>query len=317
MANRTHDTAQRRRSEHSSSRRRRRRSRSTIYLILAIVVFLVPVVLTHLQNNEQHRVAEEFSRSVEQLAPDERNGMLERAREYNDRLPEFGAPDPWMYGPDTNSEAYQDYLNQLNVNSVMARVQVPSVGIDLPIYHGTSTSALAHGVGHLYGTALPVGGEGTHSVLTAHTGMSTLTMFDNLTHVKKGDDIIIDVAGEKLAYRVDHIQKVLPTQVENIRPEVGKDYVTLVTCTPYGFNTHRLLVRGERIDEPEHIQREYRSPWQLWMTLAVGIAVLILLYLLWRWFADRRRDRREREREARERQHEREARGENRGENHG
>ncbi|MCS4492309.1 class C sortase [Corynebacterium sp. ES2715-CONJ3] len=255
--------------------------RGPLYIILAVVVFLAPVVLTHLKNSEQNRLAEYYSEKVMQMEAQDRSTLLDQAREYNQNLPEFGSPDPWVHGVDTSTPGYRTYLDHLNVDSMMARLHIPSVGIDLPVYHGTSTSTLAHGVGHLYGTALPVGGEGTHAVLTGHTGLATLTMFDNLTHVKIGDIFTLDVVGDTLAYEVDDIRIVLPEDISSIRPIAGHDLLTLVTCTPYGINTHRLLVRGRRIDVPHHQdERRYRSPWQLWMTIAVGISLAALLYLV-------------------------------------
>ncbi|WP_426717728.1 class C sortase [Corynebacterium auriscanis] len=267
--------------------------RSVVYIVLGILVLLAPVILTHYKNVEQNRIAQGYSRDVQALTPEQRSQALESARQYNRELPPFGAPDPWVNGVDVNSPGYKKYLRQLNVNTIMARLQAPTVGMDLPVYHGTSQNTLSHGIGHLYGTDLPVGGKGTHSVLTGHTGLATLTMFDNLTHMKKDDIFVIEVMGEKLAYKVDQIQTVLPSEINKIRPEEGKDYVTLVTCTPYGVNSHRLLVRGERTKlPPGPIEQEYHSPWQPWMIAALVISLAALLYLLW-WLWRRRRKKNE------------------------
>lgn len=274
--------------------RKRLSIRSVIYLVLGMLVLLTPVVLTQIKNVEQNRIAQNYSRDVATLDTAERDEILRRAREYSATLPEFGAPDPWVHGADTQSPGYRDYASQLDVNGVMARLRVPSVGMDLPVYHGTSQQTLAHGVGHLYGTALPVGGEGTHAVLTGHTGLATLSMFDNLTHMEDDDIFTVEVAGETLAYQVFSIETVLPSEIENIRPEAGRDLVTLVTCTPYGINTHRLLVHAERTELPDgEIDREYRSPWQPWMIAAVIISLLVFIYLLW-FLLRRRRDDNER-----------------------
>ncbi|WJY72241.1 class C sortase [Corynebacterium auriscanis] len=267
--------------------------RSVVYIVLGILVLLAPVILTHYKNVEQNRIAQGYSRDVQALTPEQRSQALESARQYNRELPPFGAPDPWVNGVDVNSPGYKKYLRQLNVNTIMARLQAPTVGMDLPVYHGTSQNTLSHGIGHLYGTDLPVGGKGTHSVLTGHTGLATLTMFDNLTHMKKDDIFVIEVMGEKLAYKVDQIHTVLPSEINQIRPEEGKDYVTLVTCTPYGVNSHRLLVRGERTKlPPGPIEQEYHSPWQPWMIAALVISLAALLYLLW-WLWRRRRKKNE------------------------
>lgn len=277
--------------QQKKGKKKRTNPRSVIYIILGVIVLLCPVGLTHYKNVEQHKIAEQYSRDVQQkYTLDQRKSILDDAHRYNDSLPPFGAPDPWVTGIDVNSPGYKDYIKQLNVGSVMARVTVPSVGIDLPVYHGTSTGTLAHGIGHLYGTALPVGGPGTHAVLTGHTGLATLTMFDNLTHMKKGEIIQVDVMGEKLAYKVYDIQTVLPQEIENIKPEPGRDLITLVTCTPYGINTHRLLVHAERTTLPEGaISQDYRSPWQPWMIASLIISILALLYLIW-WLRRRKKN---------------------------
>lgn len=269
--------------------KRRRNPRGVIYLVLAMLVFLSPVVLTHYKNVEQHRIAENYSRGVDKLPEREREAAFAEAQAYNAQLPEVGAPDPWVNGVDTSSPDYQRYLDTLHQIGAMARVRVPSVGIDLPVYHGTSTDVLAHGVGHLYGTALPVGGEGNHAVLTGHTGLATLTMFDNLTHIKVGDVFTVEVMGKTMVYKVDQIETVLPDQVEALRAEEGRDLLTLVTCTPYGINSHRLLVRGERTELPAELDQSYHSLWQPWMIAAIIIVLFVLLYLLWWFLAGRKR----------------------------
>ncbi|WP_124055305.1 class C sortase [Arcanobacterium ihumii] len=270
---------------------RRRNPRSVIYLLLGVLVLLSPVVITHVKNVEQNQISQRYSENVKKMLPEQKTALMEEAKAYNAQLPPVGSPDPWVNGIDTSTDAYKKYLAQLNVESVMGRLKVPSVGIDLPIYHGTSQATLAHGIGHLYGTALPVGGAGTHSVLTGHTGLATLTMFDNLTHIKEGEIFIVEILGEQHAYKVDQIKKVLPNDIQNVRPENGRDLITLVTCTPYGINSHRLLVRGERVELPKGpIEQVYSSPWQPWMIAALTISILTLLYILW-WMFGKKKDR--------------------------
>lgn len=275
----------------SPAQPKKRRIRSVVYLLLALLVFLTPVVLTTYKNAEQQRIADEYSEAVRNLEDGQREAEFVRAQEYNKTLPEVGAPDPWINGVDTQSPEYQEYEDILSVMLPMARLRAPSVGIDLPVYHGTSTGVLAHGVGHLYGTALPVGGEGTRAVLTGHTGLTTLTMFDNLTHMKKGDVFTVEVMGEALAYKVTDIETVLPEEIEKIKPVEGKDMLTLITCTPYGINSHRLLVHGERTELPVGYDDKVNSPWQLWMTIAIAIALFIILYLLWWLYRQRKKQK--------------------------
>lgn len=267
--------------------RRFRRLRSAMSIIVGVVILLTPVVLTQLKNAEQARQADAYSASVAQMDTRAREAMLARAHAYNRSL-SVGVRDPWVSQIDTTSEAYREYLSQLDLETVMARVTVPSVGIDLPVYHGTSQKTLATGVGHLYGTALPVGGAGTHTVLTGHTGLATVTMFDNLTHIKVGDVVVVEVVGEKLAYQVSDIETVLPSEVSHVKPVEGQDLLTLITCTPYGINSHRLLVHATRLPVvPTIVVQEYKSPWQPWMVGVVVFCVLSLFYLL--FFLVRRR----------------------------
>lgn len=260
-----------------------------ILLVLAgIAVLLYPVVGTQLNNRSHRHFAEQYETDVQQLEGHDIEDELTRAREYNTKLGD-GVPilDPWLKdvkGP-PSSDPYAHYKSQLDLTEAMARVRVPGVGIDLPVYHGTTDDVLAKGVGHLYGTSLPVGGEGTHAVLTSHTALSNATLFDNLHDVTEGDVFYVDVYGETLAYEVDQIKVVLPTEIGDLRPEAGKDQLTLFTCTPYAINTHRLLVRGHRIpyeagqDTAAPNELTTLQPWMYWM-IGGAIAGLVLLLAL-------------------------------------
>ena len=144
--------------------------------------------------------------------------------------------------------ASEDYKNQLNIagTGIMGYVNIPSIHVHLPIYHGSETRTLERGIGHLLGSSLPVGGETTHSILTAHSGMASQKMFSDLPQLRIGDVFYLEVLGETLAYQVDQIKTVLPHDVTYLGIEENRDLCTLVTCTPFGVNTHRLLVRGSR-----------------------------------------------------------------------
>lgn len=193
----------------------------------------------------------EFAESIDE---GERERILQAAREYNENLPSGPLRDPFMLNEQGEvvdmREGLADYEAQLTgqVGGVMARVRVPAIGVDLPIYHGTDAHTLDRGVGHLYGSGLPVGGESTHAVLTAHSGLPSATLFTDLEQVAEGDVFFVDVLGEELAYQVDQITIVEPDTGDDLRQVPGEDYVTLLTCTPTGVNSHRLLVRGTRID---------------------------------------------------------------------
>lgn len=139
------------------------------------------------------------------------------------------------------------YAQQLTVGGVMAYVDIPKINVYLPVQHGTDADTLERAVGHVVGTSLPVGGSSTHAVLSAHSGMASSKLFSDIDQLTEGDTFYIHVLGDTLAYKVDAIHTVLPTDTSLLQIEDGKDYVTLVTCTPFGINTHRLLVRGHRI----------------------------------------------------------------------
>ena len=158
-----------------------------ILLLAGILVLLYPVLATQYNNQRQERIASEFSAVADQAGPDAVAESLRRADEYNLKASESPILDPWLDAQRPGTAQYQDYLSQLNLNDVMATIKIPSINVNLPIYHGTENATLDKGIGHLFGTALPVGGESTHTVLTGHTGLGNATMFDQLTSVKMGD----------------------------------------------------------------------------------------------------------------------------------
>lgn len=268
-----------------------RRIAPGVLVLAGVLVLLYPVVATQYNNARQQAFAATYNRDVEQAAPNELAGDLARAHAYNQTLNGVPILDPWLQHADSDpgSEAYQQYTAELNRFDAMARLRVPSAEIDLPVYHGTTDPVLAKGVGHLYGTSLPVGGVGTHAVLTSHTGLASATLFDHLTSVEIGDMIYVDVLGETIAYRVDQIKVVLPTEVSDLTAVPGHDYLTLFTCTPYAINTHRLLVRGERvpfvadaINTGTSNPRLAMEPW-MWLLVggaAVGVAAILAIALL-------------------------------------
>jgi sortase A len=164
--------------------------------------------------------------------------------------------DPYALGADGQQTAVGDgqeaYFKALDLpgTDMMARVRIPAIDVDLPVFHGTDDAILARGIGHLFGSGLPVGGAGTHAVLTGHSGFVQAKLFDDLDDLVEGDTVVVTVLGEDLYYEVDQIATVLPGETERLRQVPGQDHLTLVTCTPTGVNTHRLLVRTVRVDAP-------------------------------------------------------------------
>ena len=227
-----------------------------VFIIAGVVLGYAPVA-TVLNNLRQHQQSQEYSQQIARRESTsegkaQNKAAIQKARNYNSSLNGIPILDPFLDEVENSSAKYQQYLGVLADSDVMSRIRVESAGIDLPVRHGTDDSSIATGAGHVYGTALPVGGEGNRTVLTAHTGMQSATLFDNLVKVRKGDLMVVDTYGEKLTYKVTDIRTVLPSQSDALTAVPGKDLLTLMTCTPYGVNTHRLLVTGERVpNQPE------------------------------------------------------------------
>jgi sortase A len=231
-----------------------------------VVVLVYPTAARWFSDREHEREVTGYVEALADLPDRALRDLIADARDYNADLPRGPLRDPYTLGPTGEQQAAQAdadrYDDQLRLDrdgadagsdGVMARLRIPAIDVDLPIRHGTSPQTLAEGIGHLFGTSLPVGGPGTHAVLTGHSGLVDATMFDDLHALERGDTFTVDVAGETLTYEVDQVLTVVPDDASALRVAEGEDLVTLITCTPTGVNTHRLLVRGHRITgaEPE------------------------------------------------------------------
>ena len=228
-----------------------KKNRSTIILILIFLVglsvMLYPTVSDYINQKNQSRAVASYSEEVENLSDVDYQAYFDAADDYNRRLAE--TPDAF-YRPDEVS-GYTDTLD-VSGTGIMGYITISKIGVELPIYHGTSDGVLQVAAGHLEGSSLPVGGAGTHAVISAHRGLPSAKLFTNLDELEVGDTFTITVLDRVLTYEVDQISIVLPTETDLLQPVEGKDYVTLMTCTPYGINTHRLLVRGKRIENAEN-----------------------------------------------------------------
>ena len=221
----------------------------SVLTIVGALLLLYPVVAVFAGNIQIGDISRQQAQEMKKLEtqPEKAQKLLEQAKKYNARIRGIPILDPYLYQmTKTGSEEYQEYLATLP-GDIMARLVVPTAKIDLPVRHGTEDDAIARGAGHLFGTGLPVGGKGVNAVLTAHSGMRTASLFDGLTDVQVGDIAYVQVAGQKLAYKVKEIHIIKPTQLELFEAQAGRDLLTLFTCTPYGINTHRLVVTAERI----------------------------------------------------------------------
>lgn len=293
----------------------------TVIVLLAVAALTVGLYPTVVQLQSARRlqsVAVSSEQDVASWPADKMDQVLAAARDYNARLAQSGQPqlgegaDPFTASDGQSGDAgaagdgdagdgdgsaasgadssAADYESQLaGSGGVMGTVRVPKISVELPIYHGTSDAALASGAGHLYGTSLPVGGPSTHAVITGHRGLATAQMFTRLNEIEIGDYLYITVLDRTLAYEVDSIDVIDPTDSSRLRIVPGQDRLTLMTCTPYGVNTHRLLVSGHRApypaDAPEpsavaDVRRELHVMW------AVLAACTVLAFM-----AERRRSR--------------------------
>ena len=259
--------------------------------LLALGLTLYPVISNYVNQKYASQIHTAYQEVMEQIDDSALREAKERAVSYNHSLIP-GASTEEAYSQESLQAASADYGSQLNLagNDIMGYVEIPKISVNLPIYHGTENDSLERGIGHLLGSSLPIGGESTHTILSGHSGMASQKMFTDLEQLIIGDVFYLHVLDKTLAYQVAEINTVLPYDTSLLGISPGKDLCTLVTCTPYGVNTHRLLVRGSRIPyaEAELLAEEAaeeepaKSTWEqkyieglLW-----GAAAVLLLLLL-------------------------------------
>ena len=295
-------------SDEMRERRRNRRSMRMMYAIGALLI-VAAICIGGFPAALQYRAAVELSRTSAQPARTiagwpypQADDAFAAAKSYNERLAVSGQPilgeakDPFAAvqggsrasetddddgSASSKDEEYQGLL--VSGGGVMGTIRIPKISVNLPIYHGTSQSALASGAGHLYGSSLPVGGKNTHAVITGHRGLVNATMFTRLDEMRVGDYFYLDVMGHTLGYQVDRISVIEPNDTSKLKIVPGEDRVTLMTCTPYGVNTHRLLVSAVRSSIPDVIpdESDAAKDARLIAIVAAVITLLLGLVLLW------------------------------------
>jgi sortase A len=281
------------------ARPRRRWRPSFLVALIAVLAVVGVTILTYspaaswLSAYNQSLVISRYSDSIKKVKPTASEQLTE-AHRYNSDLSAGAVLEANSHvptGKGNGGRINYDYWKLLDTsNGAMSRLQIPVIGVDLPIYHGTSDAALLEGVGHLQGTSLPVGGKSTHSVLTAHRGLADAIMFTDLDKLKKGDTFTVTTFGQVFTYQIFDTRVVEPEDTATLRQEAGRDLVTLVTCTPLGINTHRILVTGKRIlptppkdlDAAKHTKATLQFPW--WALMYGGALLLIGGYA---WLAGR------------------------------
>lgn len=261
-----------------------------IMFFIGLLVLNYPVMSTLYGRLHQEKELEQYDQAVEELETDSHIEEYRRqAQSYNAELAgkEQELQDAFSQKAEENVE-YEKVLD-MDQSGIMGSVEIPGIHAWLPVYHGTAEETLEKGVGHLEGSSFPVGGESTHAVLTGHRGLPAAELFTNLDQVKEGDDFFIHILNQTLAYRVYDIETVEPQQAESLTIMQGRDLVTLVTCTPYGINSHRLLIHGQRIPwqepkeeaEPEKTREESLVQWLLTQKVflaSMAAAALLILY---------------------------------------
>lgn len=255
-----------------------------ILVLAGLIIAAYPFISNYLYEQRQQDIITSYE--THQKTDTEKNEELENAKEYNKSLATANVTVTDPFDPEGLSDfSRREYETLLNVNEegMMGYLEIPVIDVRLGIYHGTGENVLKNGVGHLKNTSLPIGGEGTHAVLSAHAGLPEKKLFTDLELMKEGDIFYIHVFGETLAYETDRITVIEPHNTEALRIQEGKDYVTLVTCTPYGINSHRLLVRGKRIpfvekEADKEIEKRKGSQWmrQYLYGAATGIFIIFL-----------------------------------------
>lgn len=251
----------------------------TLGFLVGICILLYPAFSSYWNSKTQSRAITNYESVLENLKPEDYAAIFENAHAYNKAL--YETDFPLTDYPDV--PGYSDTLC-ITGNDMIGYLKIDRIGVELPIYHGTSDSVLSRGVGHLQGSSLPVGGENTHSVMSAHRGLPSAKLFTDLDRMEIGDTFQIVVLDQVLTYQVDQIKVITPRELSDLQIVEGMDYCTLFTCTPYGINTHRLLVRGVRIETMKekpalYVSNEAFRIEPLLVTPAVAAPMLLVLLI--------------------------------------
>lgn len=271
----------------------------TVLFLIGACILLYPAVSNKLAEQNQADMISHYTEAIDDLSEKDLEAEWEKAVKYNESVTGAAVEDPFIVGSGSVlPDNYKEVLNVEEQEGVMGYLEIPVIDVKLPIYHGVSEKVIRKGAGHIDTTALPIGGAGTHSVLASHRGLSTAKLFTDLDKVKEGDLFYIYILDHKLTYEVDQILVVEPEDTSALRPIADKEYVTLLTCTPYGINSHRLLVRGEKrsdeiIKETEETKadtkKEKPSVTEIIAYGAAGFALLSLLAAAAFWIRKRLR----------------------------
>lgn len=251
-----------------------------VIFLVGLSVMLYPSIANWWNLRHQSRAIATYKETVAQMDNGETERILAEARDYNERLFQLDAPF-------TNFSELEDYDDVLNISGsgIMGYVSIPAIRVELPIYHGTSEGVLQVASGHIQGSSLPVGGENTHAVISGHRGLPSARLFTDLDQMVEGDIFTINILNEVLTYEVEEILIILPSEIDKLAIIPGEDYVTLMTCTPYGINSHRLLIRAHRIetinDRTVRVSSDAVQIDQMRVLPFVAVPLLVILIIYW------------------------------------
>lgn len=264
----------------------------TLFIGASLVMMFYPWISNFVNQHQADITVDNYKKKEKSLSEEQKEEMWKKAQMYNADLAknQVELTDPFVESKSAIKSGliYNNLLN-IDKSGMMCYLEIPCINVNLPVFHGTAASTLERGIGHLEGSSLPVGGKSTHAVLTGHTGLNNAKLFTDLTEVKEGDLFFLHTLGKDLAYRVIGTEVVLPEETQDLLIRKGKDLVTLITCTPYGVNSHRLFVTGIRTKytpEEKENAKDDRSKDSQWMNeykkaaiigLAIALAVIILL----------------------------------------
>jgi len=246
-----------------------------LMLFIGVCGLLYPSVSQYWNTKTQTRAVENYQQILESLQPEDYTALFDRAEAYNAALAEL--PNPLVDYPEL--EGYNEILN-VTGNGIMGYLSIQKLGVELPLYHSVSEEVLNIACGHLEGTSLPIGGENTHCVLSAHRGLPHARLFTDLDKMELGDIFVITVLDRTVTYQVDQIEVVLPNEIEGIQLIEGEDHCTLLTCTPYGINSHRLLVRGTRIENAAPALYVTSNAFRIDPLVAAPVVAVPILFVL-------------------------------------
>ena len=256
-----------------------------LIFVCGFLICVYPIVSSYLESKEHNEAIKTYTAIIDTIEDEQLNLELKNAYEYNDLLFQTQGVYIGSVSDKLSDDVYYTLLDNTGTG-IMGCISIPKIDVELPIYHGTDDNILSDGVGHLQASSLPVGGASTHAILTGHRGLPSSKLFTRLDEMKTNDFFYIDVCGEMLAYQVSEINIIEPDEVDKLDIEADKDIVSLITCTPYGINTHRLVVTGTRIPyevkEKELVQFSMMSFREILFTvLPFSFMLFVIIYEMW------------------------------------